>query len=294
MKLTGLSKVDADPVDTRSRNKGTSDRKSTNSEPPNKRKRDPKDEDGDDSKLQEFLTAMQPSSKSKTWADSGLDRSAGAVSSAANGKSDDIAPAAAESEAEPQKKNKRLKSDQKVAFEAKSVAAPEPGVSTDTGPEQADSADSAQDGPPEVEEDAPKSDADWLRSKTSRLLGLVDEEEETEAPSRPVATASSPILEDFAERDETQAADVADDDSSSEEEEVPDPNIEMIRKTGRLFLRNLPYNATEGDLQPLFSPFGKTEEVRTHIPVAIPSLVVLAAISMMNILIGTSDAMHMM
>ena len=42
-----------------------------------------------------------------------------------------------------------------------------------------------------------------------------------------------------------------------------DPNIDLIRNSARLFLRNLAYDTTESDLQPIFERFGKIEEVST-------------------------------
>lgn len=253
-------KVDADPVDTRSRMKGASDRKPTNSENRNKRKRDPKDQGGDDPKFQEFLTVMQPSSKAKIWADSALEPSGGTVS-AVSGKSNDVVAAAAEPVVEAQKKNKRLKFEKKAATQSATSA--EPDTSTDPNPTE-----QTESGPQRVleVEEAPQSDTDWLRSKTSRLLGLIDEEEETEARSRPVASAFSPIVEDDAKHGEAPQVDGTDGSSSEEDEEkkIPNPNIESIRGTGRLFVRNLPYDATESDLEPIFAPFGKTEEVRIY------------------------------
>lgn len=113
----------------------------------------------------------------------------------------------------------------------------------------------------------PVSDSDWLRSKTSRLLGLLDEDEqaelnhsipaetETVVAGRP-ATTSTPVSAD---------ADDADAGASTEtvvsQQPKHDENIDLIRKSARLFVRNLPYDATEGDIEPIFIPFGRIEEV---------------------------------
>ena len=239
--------------------KGASNRKPTNSENPNKRKRDPKDEGGDDPKFQEFLTVMQPS-KTKIWANSALEPSGGAAS-VANDMSNDIVAAASEPVVETQKKNKRLKSEKKAATQSATSAE----LDTSTDPNPTEQTESSPQGGLEVEE-APQSDTDWLRSKTSRLLGLIDEEEEMEAGSRPVASAFSPIDEDEAKHDEAPQVNGTDGSPSEEDEEKEtlDPNIESIRGTARLFVRNLPYDATESDLEPIFAPFGKTEEVRIY------------------------------
>lgn len=54
-------------------------------------------------------------------------------------------------------------------------------------------------------------------------------------------------------------------DTSKEKPDTEDPevaaNINTIRQTGRLFFRNLAYTVTEGELEDLVAPFGKTEEV---------------------------------
>jgi multiple RNA-binding domain-containing protein 1 len=113
------------------------------------------------------------------------------------------------------------------------------------------------------EEPEPVSDADWLRSKTSRLLGLLDEDEQAEFdstaqqkpdPSPQPATVSKADVQHPYDGNTVV-------ESSTEEEEV-DINIENIRLSSRLFVRNLPYDASESDLEPVFSKFGKVEEVR--------------------------------
>lgn len=143
-------------------------------------------------------------------------------------------------------------------------------------PEQDNSAE------PEVEA-APISDADWLRSKTSRLLGLLDEEEQDEfdqhkaaAPIATTTTVSTKVAspassdDELPQRDEESrtaaiekiAPNTTDVDSITKAT-PEDPNIDLIRNSARLFLRNLAYDTTESDLQPIFERFGKIEEVST-------------------------------
>lgn len=133
-------------------------------------------------------------------------------------------------------------------------------------------------------EEQPKSDADWLRSKTSRLLGLVDDEEEAQVK------APSPASEDDSDKQPvtkiTQPEEVPE--SSGEEEEIEeerdyDADMELIRTSGRLFLRNLAYGATDADLEPVFAPYGKIDEVSLFFLLQDIALVMI-------ILIGTSDA----
>ena len=117
---------------------------------------------------------------------------------------------------------------------------------------------------PSEEEDQPKSDMDWLRSKTSRLLGLLDEEEQADLNSQPAAPTSKTVEpieeEDSDDVEETPAAEVPVAEEPVEEKDY-NADVELIRISGRLFLRNLAYDATEADLETVFAPFGKIDEV---------------------------------
>ena len=126
-------------------------------------------------------------------------------------------------------------------------------------------------------ETAPVSDADWLRSKTSRLLGLLDEDEQAEFNDHKAeepAKARSPSAEEPESRNgaiDNIAAqpptNQEEDDDEEEQEDAPqtteeqNKNIELIRDSARLFVRNLAYDTTDADLQPLFAEYGKLEEV---------------------------------
>jgi multiple RNA-binding domain-containing protein 1 len=44
-------------------------------------------------------------------------------------------------------------------------------------------------------------------------------------------------------------------------EPAKDDSLEAIRRTSRLFVRNLPYSATQEDLRETFERFGTIEEV---------------------------------
>lgn len=119
------------------------------------------------------------------------------------------------------------------------------------------------DGPRKA--DAPDAtDDDWLRSRTSRLLDLMDPDEIGAAgagavpteQAKPIAVAETPVAE-VRENEEP----IPDPHEDEDEDEKPDPTIEAIKATGRLFARNLPYSATEDDLREHFAPFGSLEEV---------------------------------
>jgi len=108
------------------------------------------------------------------------------------------------------------------------------------------------------------TDDDWLRSRTNRLLDLMDPEDIV--GGRPDASTSHNI-EPVAETNTSADPPVESDDIPIEEtgeeveEEIVDATIEAISTNGRLFVRNLPYSASEDDLRKHFEPFGSLEEV---------------------------------
>ena len=149
-----------------------------------------------------------------------------------------------------------------------------------SGDEESQETQEQEQAPEPEAEAAPVSDADWLRSKTSRLLGLLDEDEQDEfeqhkadappdVPAKVVVAPSSPG-DESPQRDEESrtmafenAAPNTTDDDSNTQPAPEDPNVDLIRNSARLFLRNLAYDTTEADLQPIFERFGKLEEVST-------------------------------
>lgn len=124
--------------------------------------------------------------------------------------------------------------------------------------------------PPLVQSDhnEAKSDADWLRSRTSRLLDLVDEDE---APVRPMsipstqATTAAITMPSAAAKENDETVTIEAETEADVEMETPTVNVdeEAIRLSRRLFLRNLSYSITEDELRAGFAQFGDLEEVRT-------------------------------
>ncbi|KAI0810450.1 RNA recognition domain-containing protein [Xylaria sp. FL0064] len=116
----------------------------------------------------------------------------------------------------------------------------------------------------------PVDDDDWLRNRTNRLLDLADEDEIV--PVRPQSTAADTTDQQITNHENP------DNDTVMEEDTVaaPEENVEgstdsqgtatldAIRKTARIFCRNLPYDATAEDLRTHFEKFGEVEEV--HVP----------------------------
>lgn len=97
-----------------------------------------------------------------------------------------------------------------------------------------------------------KNDSDWLRERTNRVLDLVDHDEIPIPKSRTAATehsdSSSHYSEGHAERQMPAAS-------------VAQQAVEQSLANGRLFIRNLPYSASEAEIQDLFAKYGKVTEV---------------------------------
>ncbi|KAJ5543480.1 hypothetical protein N7535_005904 [Penicillium sp. DV-2018c] len=210
-----------------------------------------------DPKLQEYLSLMGQSSKTRTWAND----------------DDTIKPSAdsvpvINQPAQEETQHEDLSSHPKKAKTENPPREVKESQETPAGDNSA---------VPEVEA-APMSDADWLRSKTSRLLGLLDDDEQDEfdqhksvtaavAPAKIRERSSSPVAELPEHEEESRTAAIENiapnttDVDKITEETVEDPNIDLIRASARLFLRNLAYDTTESDLQPIFDRFGKIEEI---------------------------------
>ncbi|PHH77477.1 hypothetical protein CDD80_541 [Ophiocordyceps camponoti-rufipedis] len=111
------------------------------------------------------------------------------------------------------------------------------------------------------------TDDDWLRSRTSRLLDLVEPEDLTNhsapRPADGVATQDMDVCRDSVHSSEQVTHDTVGGDADMSEITNGDP-VDAISKTSRLFVRNLPYDATEDDIRDTFDKFGALQEV--HVP----------------------------
>ncbi|KAI2788936.1 Multiple RNA-binding domain-containing protein 1 [Penicillium oxalicum] len=270
MKMSRISVDLARPIDSKSTERSHPTRRldpSNDVENVLKRKREA-DAQRQDPKLQEYL-ALTQASKTRTWAND-----------------DTTAMAMAAQQAEPPtnpqpqeiKHTEELPSHPKKARLQESlnhIKSDEPQVSEELEVEEETEATTE---PQEMSqsaagEAAPVSDSDWLRSKTSRLLGLLDEEEQADFDQQKAAQpAESPVFEQGESRTTAfdgevqparQEVSMQDTDTAEPEPEPekPDPNVELIRESARLFLRNLAYDITDADLEPIFAPFGKLDEI---------------------------------
>lgn len=252
-----------------------------------------------DPKLQEFLEVMQPPSKSKTWAneDSIKDNVGGVsllstvVPSSEEGQSDN------EYEPVPKKQKKINKSRQTEAV----LPPTEPNVISEQEPSDPDPvAEESLILPGQV--DTATSDADWLRSRTSRLLGLVDDEEtgvlvttSKEGNWQNTGDSGMPL-----QKEQTPTSDAS---VQTDEEPVQgtptSTNVTTLKAPedssaiGRLFIRNLPYSVAEDELRAHFAPYGDLGEVSVLFPYNRYGKSLCYDL-VMNILIGTAYAMHVM
>lgn len=115
---------------------------------------------------------------------------------------------------------------------------------------------------PQVPADA--TDDDWLRSRTSRLLDLVDPDDpEFSTQSAPPVPDAVPASEMQEQSHGGPAADADEPHEATGKGESPDDAVALVLKTSRLFLRNLSYTVTEDDIREHFGKFGNLEEVST-------------------------------
>ncbi|KIW81588.1 hypothetical protein Z517_04614 [Fonsecaea pedrosoi CBS 271.37] len=105
--------------------------------------------------------------------------------------------------------------------------------------------------------EAPASDTDWLRGKTSRTLGLLEDAEDVNVHPDPSDNSggepSAGGLVDSVQANEDRV-DGGDDREPEHHQRVSVPNA-------RLFIRNLPFDTHEDDLRKVFAPYGRISEI---------------------------------
>ena len=236
----------------------------TNSDGEKKRKRKNSVEDGVKNKLQEFLEVMQPPSKSKVWENQ--DAVISQASAHHISKADNTVARESQSDEIYEHVPKRMKKERKN--EEENVVLVEPPVPVHMPSVDEEPVSSNRDVSPEatqepVTKSSIASDADWLRSRTSRLLGLVDDDDVQltarieEAPTENMSQSEVPELvkEGGVSDASVQADENLDVEGAVHEHEAIG--------NGRLFVRNLTYTATEEDLRRHFEDgrHGTIEEV---------------------------------
>jgi multiple RNA-binding domain-containing protein 1 len=251
-----------------------------------KRKRDEAEQDP---KLKEFLEIYQPPSKTNIWTDGDAQVAAGNATAVEQPAQDVVVPAD-ESDDEYQVITKKPKVAEASEVAQETAPAPAPAVQPIVPAEAAplEEADAPMpDAPVAAAVAQPTTDDDWLRSRTNRLLDLVEDDHVPVAPASaptkpaaekrdsPVAVEPQPEPAQPADAPAAEAPD-ADADSIALEEE-------KIRETGRLYLRNLHFEVAEEDIRSQFSKYGSLDEVSSTSPF-------LPTRFRMNVKIGTTDA----
>ena len=221
-------------------------------------------EDRDACKFQEFLEVMQPPSKSKSWVNQ--DTVFPQVSTQYTSETENTTTRGFRSDEicdhVPKKRKKWVENAEEDVLSTKPpVVVDLPSVDARAIPSQRDlSQDAIQSLSTKV---SAASDADWLRSRTSRLLGLADDEDAqtTALPEDPTTEKISlPDIPELVIEGSVSDASV----QTGTELEVKRTIFEHEGAgNGRLFLRNLTYTATEEDLRKHFEDrgHGAIEEV---------------------------------
>lgn len=98
-----------------------------------------------------------------------------------------------------------------------------------------------------------RTDSDWLRARTNRVLDLVDVQE---VPTKESEHAVSEGSNNSSSGSYHEAEPYV-----TAPSHVVQHDLEESLANGRLFIRNLPYSADEADVKNLFSKYGKVDEV---------------------------------
>ncbi|KAK4555819.1 Multiple RNA-binding domain-containing protein 1 [Recurvomyces mirabilis] len=246
-----------------------------------KRKRDSESKVEDDPKLKEFLEVMKPKGKKKAWESDAAGLPQAAVESVNAEEWKGIEEGQSDEEYEVVPKKAKVKASVVEATNQQkgtTEAAKEP---ADMQEEATATAHASED----IEMDGNAtpnpaiSDLVWARSRTSRLLGLLDDDDEDTTPAAARAETDDSDIDEDVERKkmskgQSQSAANVEAASSlpSPPSDQPGANIsaeeeestDVSQSSMRLFIRNLPYNVTREDLQAEFESFGEIEEV--HVP----------------------------
>ncbi|KAK5171195.1 Multiple RNA-binding domain-containing protein 1 [Saxophila tyrrhenica] len=225
-----------------------------------------------DPKLKEFLEAYRPRSKKRAREDEQLEaiEHQPALEESVQAGGDQSDEEYADVPSKP-KRSKKDSPDPPQPAESKTEHVPAGGPGEDN---------EVKDAPEPVEQDAQPAvtDSDWARSRTSRLLGLLDDDEEDEATNaQTLASRGESPAEDESEpekgtsnlqpAEEAESALPTPPSEGAEDEgdgSKPEADVNAVRTSMRLFLRNLPYDIKREDLEAEYERFGHIDEV--HVP----------------------------
>lgn len=233
-----------------------------------KRKRDGTAEGEGKPKLEEFLEVMQPPSKSRIWENQ--DAAVAQASAQANLKAEKTVVREVQNdevyENVPKRRRKERQSEDKDVAPAENLV-PLQGPSTEARTIPTD-LDLSQEAPQEpFDKSLAASDADWLRSRTSRLLGVVDDNDlQTIAPSgeAPKNTAGLSEVPELVKEGSVSETSI----QMGKEVQIGEDVFEnQAAGNGRLFVRNLTYTTTEEDLRKHFEDEGHGIIGEVHLPI---------------------------
>ncbi|XP_024962109.1 multiple RNA-binding domain-containing protein 1 isoform X1 [Cynara cardunculus var. scolymus] len=210
------------------------------------------DTENGDLQFQEFLQVMQPRTKSKLWSNDLLE----AAPSGDQGKD-------SKAEGKKQLHSKSAKLDE--------INDRPDGVSDDRVAERASS----------VEHDKAVSDMDYFRSRVKKDWSDTDSDDDVNGDVEEVENdddnlnkrINNPGIQkgqgkgqlDFPKTDAEETVDDGSTEKLGDMDHVDEPSSSLededdVLQTGRLFVRNLPYTATEDDLREHFSKFGSVSQ----------------------------------
>ncbi|KAK4697537.1 multiple RNA-binding domain-containing protein 1, partial [Lecanoromycetidae sp. Uapishka_2] len=245
-----------------------------------KQKQEHQPENGREAKLQEFLEVMKPPSKSKSW-----ENQNGLITHAATGSNDILIKETdlekqsdGEYEFVPKKRNSKQRTtgedeetpdtpqDTSNISDVKKIVSVAEKASNNDGQDSIDDV-------PAAEETQAASDTDWLRSRTSRLLGLVDDEDvfphtDTPEDERDSKDANSPPREHIEDSGRYVTSIQTNEEAKNAAAAAPELKTidsgDATLGSERLFIRNLTYSTTERDLRQHFANggFGTIEEIK--------------------------------
>jgi len=221
-----------------------------------KRKREQVEQE-QDPKLKEFLQVYQAPSKTNIWTN-GDTQMGGPVAAV-----EEPVPAVDVPEDESDDDYQVIAKKPKTAVEpaepeTKSVSTSDKSATNKTQDVIAEPGDELEGVQQETAADlGPVSDADWLRSRTNRVLDFIEDDEE---PAKAVPSLQ-PENEQPPSPEVTEQPAEAEQPIAQESEVPTSSEVEKIRDTGRLYLRNLHFEVTEEEIREHFSKYGSLEEV---------------------------------
>lgn len=240
---------------------------------PKKRKREVNESDP---KLQEFLGVMQHAKNSANKIH-GMDMVDGTTPGATDGL---VAPVPSGDASDDEYETVPSRPSKRVALQPGPGAAPtKPHVSelprgppdtmaSEEPPADPMSVDEPEKAAPRPADAVATTDEDFLRRNTNRLLDFLDDDEitpvsvdnaqpETAQAPQP---SNGPVVSATPSPEPRQTADTVSKAGAKGVNTVD--SVESIRRTRRLFIRNMAFTATEEDLKSHLAPFGEIEEVR--------------------------------